>query len=52
MEAGRIAARGTHQELLAVSELYRSLVQALRINTETELETAEPEPDVERVGGL
>ncbi|GAA1583726.1 ABC transporter ATP-binding protein [Kribbella hippodromi] len=48
MEEGRIAARGTHQELLATSELYRSLVRALRIDAEAGVERAEVEP----VGGL
>ncbi|TDC83426.1 ABC transporter ATP-binding protein [Micromonospora sp. KC606] len=31
MEAGRVRARGTHPELLADDELYRQLVEALRI---------------------
>ncbi|WP_181789372.1 ATP-binding cassette domain-containing protein, partial [Streptomyces phytophilus] len=31
MEAGRIRARGTHEELLAADSLYRDLVRALRI---------------------
>lgn len=31
MEAGRIRARGTHEELLTTDELYRQLVEALRI---------------------
>jgi ATP-binding cassette subfamily B protein len=31
MEGGRIRARGTHEELLASDELYRGLVEALRI---------------------
>ncbi|WP_419995675.1 ABC transporter ATP-binding protein [Streptomyces boninensis] len=34
MEAGRIRARGTHEELLASDELYRDLVEALRIAQE------------------
>jgi ABC-type multidrug transport system fused ATPase/permease subunit len=37
MEDGRIRARGTHEQLLASDELYRSLVEALRIG---ELENA------------
>jgi ATP-binding cassette subfamily B protein len=32
MEAGRVRARGTHDELLASDELYRDLVAALRID--------------------
>ena len=32
MEAGRVRARGTHDELLASDELYRGLVAALRID--------------------
>ncbi len=35
MEDGRVRARGTHAELLAADELYRDLVAALRISTET-----------------
>ncbi|MNW63686.1 Multidrug resistance ABC transporter ATP-binding/permease protein BmrA [compost metagenome] len=35
MEDGRVRARGTHHELLASDELYRDLVAALRISTET-----------------
>ncbi|MFC6017433.1 ABC transporter ATP-binding protein [Plantactinospora solaniradicis] len=31
MEAGRVRARGSHEELLAADELYRQLVEALRI---------------------
>jgi len=31
MEAGRVRAQGTHQELLATDTLYRELVEALRI---------------------
>ncbi|WP_240929550.1 hypothetical protein [Streptomyces coryli] len=31
MEAGRIRARGTHQELLTGDPLYRDLVEALRM---------------------
>ncbi|MBE1487807.1 ABC transporter ATP-binding protein [Plantactinospora soyae] len=31
MEAGRVRARGSHEELLANDELYRQLVEALRI---------------------
>lgn len=31
MESGQIRARGTHEELLATDELYRQLVEALRI---------------------
>ena len=32
LEAGRIRARGTHEELLESDELYRSFVEALRID--------------------
>ena len=38
MEDGRVRARGTHAELLAADELYRDLVAALRISTETRSE--------------
>jgi ABC-type multidrug transport system fused ATPase/permease subunit len=34
LDAGRVRARGTHAELLATDDLYRSLVAALRIATE------------------
>lgn len=34
MEDGRVRARGTHEELLASDELYRDLVEALRIGVE------------------
>jgi ABC-type multidrug transport system fused ATPase/permease subunit len=34
MEAGRIRARGTHAALLASDELYRDLIEALRIGVE------------------
>ena len=32
LEDGRVRARGTHEELLASDELYRSFVEALRID--------------------
>ena len=32
LEDGRVRARGTHDELLATDELYRSFVEALRID--------------------
>ena len=32
LEAGRVRARGTHTHLLATDELYRSFVEALRID--------------------
>ena len=38
MEDGRIRAQGTHEELLATDELYRELVEALRIAERRELE--------------
>ncbi|BBG04843.1 putative ABC transporter ATP-binding protein [Pseudonocardia saturnea] len=34
MEASRVVARGTHAELLGTSDLYRGLVEALRIRTD------------------
>ncbi len=34
MEEGRVRARGTHEELLASDDLYRDLVEALRIGVE------------------
>ena len=34
MEDGRVRARGTHEELLGSDELYRDLVEALRIGVE------------------
>ncbi|WP_236808916.1 ABC transporter ATP-binding protein [Amycolatopsis albispora] len=34
MDGGRIRARGTHEELLRTDQLYRELVEALRIATE------------------
>jgi ABC-type multidrug transport system fused ATPase/permease subunit len=34
MEAGRIRSRGTHAQLLATDDLYRDLVEALRIGVE------------------
>ncbi|TDC42278.1 ABC transporter ATP-binding protein [Micromonospora sp. KC213] len=40
MESGRVRARGTHTELLATDELYRQLVEALRI-----AEGSQPEGD-------
>ncbi|TDB78807.1 ABC transporter ATP-binding protein [Micromonospora sp. KC721] len=40
MESGRVRARGTHAELLAADELYRQLVEALRI-----AEGSQPEGD-------
>lgn len=52
LEAGRVRARGTHADLLATDELYRELVEALRI-ADLPAEAAgpddEPEP-VEAVG--
>nr|WP_281381507.1 ABC transporter ATP-binding protein [Conexibacter arvalis] len=39
LEAGRVRARGTHDELLADDALYRDLVEALRISA-----TAAPQP--------
>ena len=42
MDGGSIAARGTHEQLLATNELYRELVAALRIDT-----GAEHEPQAE-----
>lgn len=45
MEAGRIRARGSHAELMATDELYRRLVEALRIAAESgPAENAEPVP--------
>ncbi|KOU81750.1 ABC transporter permease [Streptomyces sp. XY58] len=38
MEAGRIRARGTHEELLETDRLYRDLVAALRLATTAETE--------------
>ncbi|MFC9390361.1 hypothetical protein [Streptomyces venezuelae] len=35
MEAGRIRARGRHEELLASDALYRELVESLRIPAHT-----------------
>jgi ABC-type multidrug transport system fused ATPase/permease subunit len=40
MDASRIVARGTHHELLEHSHLYRDLVEALRIRTDTSVEPA------------
>ncbi|MFJ6486432.1 ABC transporter ATP-binding protein [Streptomyces sp. NPDC091682] len=40
MEAGRIRARGTHEELLETDPLYRELVAALRLATTTRAEVA------------
>ncbi|THA81774.1 ABC transporter ATP-binding protein [Streptomyces sp. A0592] len=40
MEAGRIRARGTHEELLETDPLYRELVAALRLATTTGAEVA------------
>lgn len=40
MEAGRVRARGTHAELLAVDELYRELVEALSLPGHTTLRRA------------
>ncbi|GAB4583856.1 ABC transporter ATP-binding protein [Nocardia sp. IFM 10818] len=42
MEAGRIRATGTHEELLATDELYRQLVRALRISSAEETDHAVP----------
>ncbi|MEE6260919.1 ABC transporter ATP-binding protein [Plantactinospora sonchi] len=44
MEAGRIRARGSHAELLAGDELYRRLVEALRIAAESGPTVGSPEP--------
>ncbi|MFE9469011.1 ABC transporter ATP-binding protein [Streptomyces virginiae] len=41
MEAGRIRARGTHEELLETDALYRELVAALRLATTTGAEGAQ-----------
>ncbi|AOS63375.1 ABC transporter ATP-binding protein [Actinoalloteichus hymeniacidonis] len=52
MEAGRVRAQGTHHELLAVDELYRELVAALRISTAADPESeAAPAPTREVVVG-
>ena len=42
LEAGRIRARGTHAELLGRDELYRRLVEALRIAATSETEASVP----------
>ena len=42
LEAGRIRDRGTHAELLGRDDLYRQLVEALRIAATTESEPAVP----------
>jgi ABC-type transport system involved in Fe-S cluster assembly fused permease/ATPase subunit len=34
MQDGRILARGTHRQLLETDELYRALVEALRIGVD------------------
>ncbi|MEO3744703.1 ABC transporter ATP-binding protein [Plantactinospora sp. B5E13] len=50
MEAGRIRARGSHAELLATDDLYRQLVEALRIAAESGADTdAEPAENAEPV---
>ncbi|MFC4616371.1 ABC transporter ATP-binding protein [Cellulomonas algicola] len=40
MEDGRVRARGTHTDLLATDDLYRDLVEALRIGVELPARTA------------
>ncbi|GIG86520.1 ABC transporter ATP-binding protein [Plantactinospora endophytica] len=48
MEEGRIRARGSHAELLAGDELYRELVEALRIAADAD---QIPRPEVAAVSG-
>ncbi|KRD47100.1 ABC transporter permease [Oerskovia sp. Root918] len=52
MEDGRVRARGTHHELLASDELYRDLVAALRISTETRGAERETPGVVTGAGGV
>ncbi|MBF9133790.1 ABC transporter ATP-binding protein [Plantactinospora sp. S1510] len=50
MEAGRVRARGSHEELLAADDLYRRLVEALRITGASNAEgssDAEGSPDAD-----
>jgi len=49
MEAGRVRAHGTHEELLASDMLYRDLVQSLRIAAE--VGRPDPIPEVVPAGG-
>ncbi|MDN5724709.1 MAG: ABC transporter ATP-binding protein/permease [Propionibacteriales bacterium] len=46
MEGGRLRAQGTHAELLATDELYRELVAALRISSDTGVTVDEPKTAV------